>query len=283
MPAIAAPTKTAVQLLLAMGFALGALQAQAGNANLSSANQTKGTSATVYFGDSSRSASFRSQKVTDTSSNESFWVYCVDPLTSTDLPSSYTTMSLSDWLTPTGSSEYKAQFSQGSYTSSTYTNPASGNKYIARNEATVLSKLTELYAHAYAEADPTKSGNDTKVAAFQWAVWELEGESNYSSTAGGLRFNTAAATPNASLKTQVDAYLSALASGNWSNVNGTDLSATTNYTYTVYQSNNFASQSFLRVTAAGNSNNVPEPGSLALAGMALFGVFSLRRKGGSTR
>ncbi|MBY0235408.1 MAG: PEP-CTERM sorting domain-containing protein, partial [Burkholderiaceae bacterium] len=184
----------------------------------------------------------------------------LDPLTAYKAGATYNTASLVDFLTLGGTnSSYNKLFTNPAYSGVT--------PYAAQNTTTVLNKLVSLYSHAYNDS----LSSVTKSAAFQYAVWEIEGESAYSSTSGGLKTAT-----TGGFKTQVDAYLTALTNNTWTSVNGANLSATKNYTYTAYVSSPLGgSQTFLRVTDA--PNTVPEPGSIALVSLALFGVAYTRR------
>lgn len=204
-----------------------------------------------------------------------FYVYCIDPLDYASLPSNYTTTSLSNFVNTTtaGSNSYTTLFKSAPYTQPNTTTP----DYGLQNTTTVFNNLTTLYSHAYAESLKTNA----KSAAFQFAVWSILGESSnyYGSTVGGLFSNNSADT---AFRAQADAYLTAVTSSNWSNVNGSNLTATTTYNYTVYASSPLGgSQTFLGVTP-GNANSsngtVPEPGSLALVAIAGVAGIGMRRR-----
>ncbi len=190
-----------------------------------------------------------------------FWAYCIDPRTSYVNSTHYTNTSLANFLG--GSGRYASQFAQASYTSTASTG------YVAQNVATVQNSLMNLFSHAYADSLTSA----VKAAAFSYAVWEIMGESSYNTNTGGLRSNEAGAW-----RTQTDAYLSALSTNSWSNVNGVNLNAAMSYLYTVYYTSaQGASQSFLRVTQNGGTG-VPEPGSLALTTAALLSLTVMARR-----
>lgn len=244
---------------MALLACLGMGQAMAASTVLNTNGVSNTTTVSATFGSTSSNTSAGAFQVKD-SNNDAFWVYCLDPLTAYKAGATYNTASLVDFLTLGGAnSSYNKLFTNPAYSGVT--------PYAAQNTTTVLNKLVSLYSHAYNDS----LSNSTKSAAFQYAVWEIEGEAAYSSTSGGLKTAT-----TGGFKTQVDAYLNALTSNNWTSVNGLNLSATKNYTYTAYVSSPLGgSQTFLRVTDA--PNTVPEPGSIALVSLALFGVAYTRR------
>ncbi len=194
-----------------------------------------------------------------TAGTSNFWAYCIDPRTNYVNGSTYTTTSLANFLGASG--RYASEFAQAAYTSTASTG------YVAQNVATVQNSLMNLFAHAYADS----LTSSVKASAFSYAVWEIIGESSYSTNTGGLRSNEASAW-----RTQTDAYLSALSTNSWSNVNGVNLNAAMSYLYTVYYTSaQGASQSFLTVR---QNTGVPEPGSLALTTAALLGLVTIARR-----
>lgn len=214
--------------------------------------------------------------------SNAFWAYCIDPMTTTKWASGttnlnvYTSASLNSFLNTvlpaSGKTGYQEEMSSGGYT---------GLAYGIQTASLVENSLVSLFSHAYADS----LTSNTKAAAFGYAVWEIIGQSAYSRTAGALRSAGSDGTSYAvgsgsrdTLEVQIDAYLTALTSNSWGSVNGTNLTAATNYLYTVYfDPNPHNAQNFLSVTNA-PPVGVPEPGSLALAGLALVGAYGSRRR-----
>ncbi|MCV2354110.1 PEP-CTERM sorting domain-containing protein [Paucibacter sp. B2R-40] len=204
-------------------------------------------------------------KVNETNGAQNFWVYCLDPLHTSISPDTYDKVSLSNFVTAAAADAgYTKLFASTPY-------QANGivNLYDDSTNATtakVLNNLTSLYQHAYADSltDAKKS------AAFQYAIWEIEGDGAgaYSRTTGSFKY-TGTDSADGVFTATVDKYLAGLNTGTWAN----GLTTVTNYTFNVYNPNPSGSgQAVMSATA------VPEPGSLALAGLALFGMVYTRRQ-----
>ncbi len=242
--------------------------------NGSDANKTESYS--VKFGTKdSASTSMGALSVSQNSSKTgSFWVYCLDPLNGTNLPTTYQTVGLENFVKSTsGTPTYQALFTSSPYNSGTLVTGSDSTSYQMRDKTQVYNNLVELYSHAYVDS----LSSEQKSAAFQYAIWSILGENTaqYSATAGGLQHTGTSTT----FRTQANAYLTALNNDSWSLVNGAVLTATTSYTYTVYASSPLgSSQTFLAVTPKPPSG-VPEPTSalLAVIGLAAIGL-SRRRK-----
>lgn len=269
--------------IAAVALTLGAGLAHAQSVTLS--NSTVNGSSNKYevepvkFGSNSSSNTTMGAFAVNEGSGASFWVYCLDPLTTANLPGTYTKTSLSafmnDGTVSNGMRSYTEQFASTPYTAvqASYDDARlSGGSGTNKTTIQVQGKIEELYSRAYADSLTSTA----KSAAFQFALWELEGENkagvSYSRLNGGL---TTGSTDTA-FTGALDKYLTALntasgSAGDWASIG---LGAITNYTFTVY--NSTSSQNLLRVDKT--STGVPEPGTLVLAGAALFGIAYTRRK-----
>lgn len=225
--------------------------------------------------------------------SSTFWAYCIDPRTNAGFPStSYTSTSLSNFLNGTTTSAYAAQV--GSNTNYSGLNLGGSNSTeAAAKQSAVYNNLVNLYSHAYLDAigtanpGTTQSSSSAKAAAFGMAVWEIimQDGGTLSRTTGNMRSNggdnTSGNPGSDSVEAWTNAYLNALNTNSWTGMNGTtlDLSASTNFTYTVwYDVPSPGKQNFLQVALAGNGNSVPVPGTLALVGLALVGAARLSRR-----
>jgi hypothetical protein len=198
-----------------------------------------------------------------------FRAFCIDPGTGTILPSAYSTLSLDSYLDGTTTSAYQQQITRSGYGTWSGLSIAGATQTLVRND------LKELFSYAYTDA----LGSATKTAAFGMAVWEIilqdggAGGTTYARTSGRLTsYGSTSANDNDVVEQQTNTYLSALNTGGWA---GIGLATATNWNYTVYfDGTSPFSQTFIGVTTAG----VPEPGTAALAALALMGAVRFSRR-----
>lgn len=211
-----------------------------------------------------------------------FWAYCIDPKTSAGFPSTaYVSTNLATFMNGTATSGYAQQVAN------TGTGYAGLNLNVtAAGQTAVMNNLISLFSHAYNDAIGTALPTTTQVAsakaaAFGMAVWEIIMQNNatgFSRTTGTMRSEGTTLASVDSADQWLDAYLNALNTGVWTSVNGANLSTTTSFTYTVWSDTAPGAQNFLQVTPGGSSSSVPVPGTLALAGFALFGAARVSRR-----
>ena len=244
--------------------------------SLSSNGSAVGASTTVSTNSGANSFGYSSWRLNlkdtpTTGAASTFWAYCIDPLTTSQLTTSYAAVSLGTYLNGTTSSYYAQQIGRSGYSGAGLSNSSTA-------QGIVLGNIQELFSHAYNDS----LANATNAAAFGIALWEIimqdGGSTNpgntFSVSTGRVRDTTGDA---AALRAQQ--YLTALADAPteataWTNI-GLGASAAWNYTV-FYDCTSPFSQTFITVTSGTNST-VPVPGTLALVGLGLLGAARTRR------
>jgi len=276
----AALTKTFATLGASLGIAvLGMGSALAYNTSLSSTGTNLYGKADLQIGSYAKpNQTMGASLINDSSAGQQFWVYCVDPLTTSKLTSTYSTASLDSFMGVTLNAGGAATGGNGAasayktlYTSSPYSTV--DNYEYQSGTVNLYNNLVELYSYAYKDS----MTSTTKSAAFQYVLWELLGDANSGvadpTKSGGAYFSN---TSYESVRTQAEKYLDALNNANesfWTSSLGLTKSA---YNFTVYKSTSSpSSQAFVAVTD--KKSSVPEPGSIALA-FAAFGAVAYTRR-----
>ena len=258
-----------ISATLAVALAFGSA-----NAQLTDVGPTLGTTTNYGVNNGGATGTYAPGRNMTYNGGSEFRAFCIDPGTGTILPSAYSTMSLDSFLDGSAASAYQQQITRVNQNGTSYANTWSGFSTSAATQTLVRNDLKELFSYAYNDA----ISSATKAAAFGMAVWEIilqDGGAtgtSYAKTTGRLTSYGSSTSSVDSVDTQTDAYLNALNTGNWS---GLGLATATNWNYTVYfDSSSPFSQTFISVTTPG----VPEPGTAALAALALLGAVRFSRR-----
>ena len=259
--------KISAAVALALSFSGASAQ------NLQDVGPTLGTTTNYGVNNGGATGTYAPGRNMTYNGGSSFRAFCIDPGTGTALSSNmYSTMSLDSFLSGLATSAYQQQITRSGYGTWTGLSSSAATQTLVRND------LKELFSYAYNDA----ISSATKAAAFGMAVWEIilqdggAAGTTYAKTSGRLTSYGSTTASVDSVDTQTDAYLNALNTGNWS---GLGLGTATNWNYTVYfDATSPFSQTFLSVSAPGGPTGVPEPGTAALAALALFGAVRFSRR-----
>lgn len=256
-----------VSAAVALALSFGGASAQ-----LADVGPTIGTTTNYGVNNGGASGTYAPGRRMTYNGGSTFNAFCIDPGTGTSLPSAYSTMSLDSFLSGLATSAYQQQITRSGYGTWTGLSSSAATQTLVRND------LKELFSYAYNDA----ISSATKAAAFGMAIWEIilqdggAAGTTYAKTSGRLTSYGSTTASVDSVDTQTDAYLNALNTGNWS---GLGLATATNWNYTVYfDATSPFSQTFLSVSAPGGPTGVPEPGTAALAALALFGAVRFSRR-----